>query len=56
MKDSTVMSRLPIRVTAHSGMLSKKPQSSIALTIESGKVVLLAELMPDARMIVDITP
>ena len=56
MKDSTVMNRLPIRVTAHSGMLSKKPQSSIACTIESGRVVFVAEPTPDDRMIVDMIP
>jgi len=30
MKESTVMNNPPMSVTAHSGMLAKKPQSSIA--------------------------
>ena len=36
-KDSTVMSRLPISVTAHSGMLSQKPQSLMVCTMLSGR-------------------
>ncbi len=54
--DSTVMNRLPISVTAQRGMLSKNPQSSIAVTIALGNFVLLTVPMPEARIIVDITP
>jgi len=43
-------------VTAQSGMLSKNPQSSIAVTIALGSFVLLTVPMPEARIIVDITP
>ena len=54
--DSTVTKRPPISVTAHKGMLSKKPQSSIASTISCGKTVSLAEPKPAAFMIVEISP
>ena len=50
------MNRLPISVTAHSGMLSKKPQSSIAFTILSGSVALPIFATPDAFIMVLITP
>ena len=56
MKDSTVINRPPINVTAHSGMLSKKPQSSIAVTISVGSTVCCAVPRPAAFMIVEITP
>ena len=56
MNDRTVMNRLPISVTAHRGMLSKNPQSSIAVTISLGKVVLVAEPTPEAVIIVLIAP
>ena len=56
MNESTVMKRLPMSVTAQSGMLSKKPQSSIASTIAFGKVVFVADPTPDALMIVLIAP
>ena len=56
MNESTVTKRLPISVTAHSGILSKKPQFSIAVTISSGRVVVLAEPIPDDVLISDIMP
>ena len=39
--DSTVMNSPPMSVTAHRGMLSKKPQSSTAVTISVGNTVFL---------------
>lgn len=56
MNDNTVMKRLPISVTAHSGILSKKPQSSIADTISLGSVILSKLPMPDAFMMVLTIP
>ena len=56
MNDSTVMKRLPISVTAHSGILSKKPQSSIADTISLGSVILSKLPIPDAFMMVLTIP
>ena len=41
MNDSTVMNSPPMSVTAHRGMLSKKPQSSTAVTISVGNTVFL---------------
>ena len=38
MKDSTVMRRLPMRVTAHRGIDSKNPHSYIAVIISLGRV------------------
>ena len=56
MKDMTVMKRLPISVTAHSGMLSKNQQSSIADIISFGSVVLLTLPIPDFFIMVLIMP
>lgn len=56
MKDSTVMNSPPMSVTAHSGILSKKPQSSTAVTISLGKTVCCAAPKPAACMMVEITP
>ena len=56
MKDSTVMNSPPISVTAHRGMLSKKPQSSTAVMISWGSAVFCAAPMPAERMMVEITP
>ena len=50
------MNRLPMSVTAQRGMLSKKPQSSIAVTIDCGRVVFVAEPTPEDLMIVVMTP
>ena len=49
-KDSTVMSRLPIKVTAHSGMLSQNPQALIVSTSSCGSVVPPMPEAPDAPM------
>ena len=56
MNDIMVMKRLPMSVIAHSGILSKNPQSSTALIIVFGRVVLLTPPMPDDFMIVLIIP
>ena len=50
------MNRLPISVIAQSGMLSKKPQSSIALIISFGRVVLPVLVIPDDVIILLVTP
>lgn len=50
------MNRPPMSVTAHSGILSKKPQSSTAVTISLGKTVCCAAPKPAACMMVEITP
>ena len=55
-KDSTVINRLPISVTAHSGMLSKKLHSSTAVMISVGRMVSWGEPYPAALMMVDTTP
>ena len=41
MKDRTVISRLPRKETSHSGMLCKKPTSSMASTIAEGSVAVV---------------
>lgn len=56
MNDKTVINRLPISVTAQSGMLSKKPQLSIAVTISSGRVVSLVAPKPALFIMVDMIP
>ena len=56
MNDNTVMTRLPISVTAHRGMLSKNPQSSMAFTISFGSVVFPAAAIPEDRIMVLTTP
>lgn len=45
-KLSTVINKLPISVTAHNGIDSKKPQSSIASTSLSGNIVFEDEPKP----------
>ena len=54
--DKTVMNSPPIKVTAHNGMLSKKPQSSTAVTISAGSTVSCAAPKPAAFMMVEISP
>ena len=56
MNDKTVMNRLPISVTAQSGILSKKPQFSIAVIISVGNVVLEFPPSPELSIIVEIMP
>ena len=56
MKESTVINRLPISVIAQSGILSKNPQSSMALIISFGKVVFPVLVIPDDVMILLVTP
>lgn len=55
-KDSTVMNSPPISVTAQSGIDSKKPQSSTAVTISAGNMVCEAAPKPAAFMMVSIVP
>ena len=55
-KDSTHTSKLPISVTAHSGIDSQKPQSSIVCIILCGRYVAPFPLRPEAAMIFDMTP
>ena len=55
-KDSTVMNSPPMRVTAHRGMDSKKPQSSTAVTIYSGSTMSPAAPRPEALRMVDTKP
>ena len=50
------MHRPPMSVTAHNGILSKKPQSSTAVTISEGKTVCVAVPKPAAFIMVEITP
>jgi len=54
--DITVMNKPPMSVTAHNGILSKKPQLSIVSIIDCGKVVCCAEVKPAAVIIVPIVP
>ena len=51
MNDITVINSPPISVTAHNGMLSQKPQFSIAVTILSGNTVSVADATPDEVII-----
>ena len=50
------MNSPPISVTAHRGMLSKKPQPSMAVTISAGRIVDDGAPKPAAFMIEDTTP
>ena len=56
MKDSTQINRPPIRVTAHSGMDSKNPASSTAVTISVGSTVGDGVPKPPAVMMEETTP
>ena len=56
MNDIIVMKREPIMVTAHRGMLSKKPQSSMALIISFGSFVVDAPPSPEVLIILLMTP
>ena len=47
---------LRIKVTAQRGILSKKPQDSIAVIISCGKVVCVASPSPAVSIIVCATP
>lgn len=55
-KDSTVMTSPPSKVTAHRGMDSQKPTSSIFSTISAGRVVSLPPEMPAWVMMVLTMP
>ena len=50
------MNRDPSRVMAHRGMLSKKPTSSMMVTISLGRVVSVSADKPEASMMVEIMP
>lgn len=50
------MNRPPISVTAHNGMDSKNPQSSMAETISDGSTADWGWPKPAACMMVEITP
>ena len=56
MNDKTVINSPPISVTAHNGILSKKPHSSIFVIISAGKVVWLGVPNPADVIIVEIVP
>ena len=56
MNDIMVMKRLPMSVIAHSGILSKNPQSSMAETISDGSTADWGCPKPAACMMVEITP
>lgn len=56
MNDSIVMKSDPMMVTAQSGMLSKNPQSYMAVTISLGRVVFDAPVMPEVFMILVMIP
>ena len=56
MNESTVINNPPISVTAHKGILSKNPQSSMVVTISAGKVVCSGVPNPAAFIIVEIVP
>ena len=43
-------------VTAHKGIDSKNPQSSTAVTISDGRIIVCAEPKPAADMMVDTNP
>lgn len=51
-----VMNNPPIKATAQSGILSQKPQSSMAVTISAGSTVCCAVPIPAAVIMVEITP
>lgn len=56
MNDSTVMNSPPMSVTAHSGIDSKKPQSSMVVIISAGSVVCCGEEKPAELIMVEIVP
>lgn len=56
MKDSTVINKPPISVTAHSGIDSQKPQFSIALIMLFGRAVAENFDIPEAAIIFEIIP
>ena len=56
MNASTVMNRLPSRVTAHRGMLSQKPTVLILSIISCGSVAPLLPDRPDCEMMVATIP
>ena len=51
-----MMKRLPIRLTAHTGMLSRKPRSRTAASSSAGREMGVAAPMPAAFMMVVIMP
>ena len=55
-KDNTVIKRPPISVTAHNGILSKNPQSSIVVIISEGNVVWFGFPKPAVFIMVEIVP
>lgn len=55
-KDKIVIKRPPISATAQRGMLSQKPQLSMAVTISAGSIVSCAAPIPAADMMEEITP
>ena len=55
-RDSTQMNREPSRVTAHRGMLSRKPTSSIIATISSGSSAAADPAMPEEDRMVSTIP
>ena len=56
MNDKTVTSKLPMSVTAQSGILSQKEQSSIVSIISDGKYAPPPPPMPDASIILPMMP
>ena len=54
--DSTQINNDPSRVMAHRGMLSRKPTSSMMVTISAGSVVAVSADSPEAVMMVEIIP
>ena len=56
MNDSIQTSKLPIRVTAHKGMDSQKPQLSIVSIILCGKYAEPCPVMPEAIIILLMMP
>ena len=56
MKDITVINSPPMSVTAHSGIDSKKPQSSMVVIISAGSVVCCGEEKPAELIMVEIVP
>ena len=56
MKESTHTNRPPIKVTAHNGIDSKNPQSSIAVIMSAGRTVGDGVPKPAADMILEMIP
>ena len=54
--DKTQINRDPRSVTAHSGILSRKPTSSMMVTISSGRAVSDMAVRPEASIMVDTAP